>query len=399
MAGRVRRSVVLACGIAALLVFPALAAAPVGVPARFVGVNVDDPLYADTAAGVNLSQQLGLMEQTGVESVRVVFSWAFAQPYASWSDVPASDRSQYTSAGGVPTNFSQMDEIVGLAARYGLTVLPTVLYAPGWDIYQPDGMTFGEPARTGPYAAFLTDLIERYGPHGSFWTGRSGPKVPIRQWQIWNEPDISGYWPTQPFARTYVALLKASHSAIKKADPGAQVVLGGLVNYSWKDLETIYKVAGARAAFDVAAVHPYTAEPSGVITILQRVRRVMDQNGDPDKPMIADEFSWTSAKGQTAPLPGLPISLSEQGQANNIAALLPLFARDRRRLGLAAFYYFTWAGDEVRNGQVFAFAGLLRYANGKLTKKPAFFSFEKAALAMEHCTRKGRLATVCAQRS
>ena len=397
----------LACILAGMLVMPALAAAPVAVPSRFVGVNVDGPMNPGASAGMNLSQQFGLMEQTGVESVRVVFDWSFAQPYASWSDVPANARSQYTDAGGVPTNFSQEDQIVALAAKRGLTVLPVVIYPPRWDFAPAKVLWFGRPERNGPYAAFLTDLIDRYGPNGSFWNGRSGPRVPIRQWQIWNEPDLRGFWPTQPFASTYVALLKAAHSAIKKADPGAQVVLAGLVNYSWKDLETIYRVAGARAAFDVAAAHPFTAKPPGVITILRNVRQVMDQNGDSGKPMIADEVSWISAQGQTRGSgdASLGISTTEAGQAHNIAALLPLLARDRRSLGLTSFYYYTWAGNAMRSGSIFSiatifsFGGLLKYGNGKFTEKPAFFAFEKAALAMEHCKRKGTLATHCARTS
>ncbi len=329
----------IACVLAGSLVLPALAATPIGVPSGFVGVNVDGPMYPDTSPGVDLPKQFDLMRQAGVESVRVVFDWGFAQPYASWSEVPPGQRGQYADVGGLPTNFSQADEIVGLAARYGLTVLPVVLYAPSWDTAPHTDISYGQPARDGPYAAFLTDLVERYGPHGSFWDRRSGPRLPIRQWQIWNEPDISGYWPTQPFAETYVALLKAAHAAIKKADPGAQVVLAGLVNYSWQDLETIYEVPGARAAFDVVALHPYTAKPANVITIIRYVREAMDHNGDAGKPIIADEISWTSALGQTQATggsPGLDINGTEQDQASNIAALLPVLARDRRTLGLAS---------------------------------------------------------------
>jgi hypothetical protein len=370
--------------VAGLLVLPALAAAPTAVPTRFVGVNVDGPMYPDAAAGVNLFAQFALMQAAGVKSVRVVFDWSFAQPYGRWADVPAADRGLYTTAGGVPTNFAQIDAIVGLAARYGLTVLPVVIYAPPWDVAPHDDTTFGQPARTAPYAAFLTDLIARYGPHGSFWTGRSGPRVPIRQWQIWNEPDIAGYWPTQPFADTYVALLQAAHAAIKRADPGAQVVLGGLVNSSWKDLASIYRVAGARASFDVVAVHPYTAEPGNVIKILQLVRQVMNANGDRATPVIADEISWTSAQGQTTgPGIGLDINTTEQGQASDLATLLPMLASDRAALGLAAFYYYTWAGAEVHGGPTFGYAGLLRFAGDTLTEKPAFSAFKAAALAME----------------
>jgi arabinogalactan endo-1,4-beta-galactosidase len=385
------------CGAAGLLALPAVAASPSAVPSNFVGVTVDGPVYPDTASGVDVAQQFARMEQSGVESVRVVFDWAHAQPYASWSKVPRAARSRYTNVGGVPTDFSEMDEIVGLASGYGMTVLPTVIYAPGWDVAKRTRSTFGRPKRDQPYAKFLTALVARYGPRGSLWKAYFH-KLPIRAWQIWNEPNIHLFWPTQPFARTYVALLKSAHAAIKKADPGAKVVLAGMPNYSWKDLQHIYGVAGARAAFDEVAIHPYTAKPAGVITILRKVRQVMNQNGDAAKPLIADEISWTSSQGYTIHNVGLDIATTEQGQARNIAALLPMLARDRTSLRLAGFYYYTWASDEIQNGLVFAYAGLLKYQDGTLSDKPAFGAFEHAALAMEHCKRVGSLAGSCAQR-
>ncbi len=396
-----RRALGLALAVGAVfgsLAVPAFAAAPAPapVPNGFVGVVVDGPMYPDTAAGVNLQQQFALMEKAGVESVRVVFNWAYAQPYAGWSEVPAADLDDYTDVDGIPTDFSQIDEIVGLAARYGLTVLPTVIYAPAWDVIgaRATPFSFGRPAQDAPYARFLTALVDRYGPSGSFWNGYA-QRVPIRQWQIWNEPNIGAYWPTQPFARTYVTLLKTAAAAIRHADRGAKVVLAGIPDYSWKALETIYRIQGARAAFDVVAVHPYTAKPAGVITILRYVRAVMDRNGDARKPMIADEISWPSSIGEPVDNIGFDIGTTEKGQAAKIAAVVPMLADDRRSLNLAGFYYYTWASQPGASGLLFDYAGLLSFTDGVFTEKPAFSAFEQAALAIEHCRRKGQLAPEC----
>ena len=112
-----------------------------------------------------------------------------------------------------------------------MTVLPLVLYAPAWDAAK-NRTGYSIPKRPGPYADFLAALVKRYGPHGTFWSGRSGARVPIRSWRIWNEPNLGYSWP-QPFARGYVSL-SSDHAAIKRADPGAKVVLGGLTNFAWK---------------------------------------------------------------------------------------------------------------------------------------------------------------------
>ncbi len=389
----------LAAALVPALVPAGATAASARVPHGFVGMNVDGPLFPVTAPGVDISRQMDKMVTSGVESIRVVFDWAAAQPYAHWSDVPAAEKSEFTDAGGVPTKFGPLDEVVGLAAARGLTVLPVVIYAPPWDTAPHKPKEFPPPERNGPYGAFTAALVHRYGPHGKFWTGGT-PKIPIRMWQIWNEPNIRTFWPLTPISRTYVALLRVAHTAIKRADPGAKVVLGGMPNYSWVQLKSIYQVPGASRQFDVVAVHPYTAHPDGVITILKRVRRVMDSHGDSSKPIVATEVSWASSLGKVNGK--LDIATTEKGQAKNIGQLLPLLARYRHSLNLLGFDYYTWAsaqeaGQAYSSTRVFSYAGLLRFKNGSFIAKPAYFAFRKAALKLERCRTKGPVATTCAR--
>ena len=384
-----------ACAVGlALPAAGASASAPGPVPPGFVGMNFTGVLFPDTSAGINLNAQMGAMVASGVESIRAVFDWSYAQPYSSWSQVPPAETSQFTNVGGIPTRFGQLDELVKLAAEHGLTVLPTVLYAPSWDA-APSIDALSIPRLDAPYAAFCAALVRRYGPHGTFWRTNS-PAVPIRMWQIWNEPNLPYYWPKQPFAASYVALLRAAHQAIKAADPGAKVVLGGLPDTSWLSLKSIYAIRGARKLFDVVALHPYTKQPQGVITILKLVRQVMVRAGDGRKPMIADEISWPSSVGHHA-MSQFDIGTTEAGQARNTAAVLPLLASNRRRLHLIGFYYYTWATPDDNGGNQFDFAGLFKYRSGKLAPKPAYAAFRKAALALEHCRKRGLEASICAR--
>ena len=370
----------------------AVPAAQAHVPNGFVGVMIDGPLWPTTDPAVNLDQQFDKMVANGVENVRVVFDWAAAQPYKTWSDVPASQVGQFTDVNGVPINFTQLDKVVELASTRRMTLLPVVLYAPTWDA-STHPRTFAIPRRDGPYGQFMAALVQRYGPHGTFWQSHH-PKVPVTMWQVWNEPNIKVFWFKQPFQRSYMALLKAAHSAIKRADPRAKVVLAGMPNFSWKQLAGIYRIHGARKLFDVVAVHPYTKQPQGVITILEKVRQVMDQAGDRTKPMVADEISWPSSVGKTD-RNEFDFATTERGQARDIAALLPMLARDRKKLRLLGFDYYTWAGVEDRGGISFDFAGLLRFKHGKFTAKPALSAYRKAALALEGCKKKGPVATRC----
>jgi hypothetical protein len=195
-----------------------------------------------------------------------------------------------------------------------------VIYAPSWDA-RNNKLGFNPPQRTAPYANYLTALIRRYGPHGNYWSSHPDvPKLPVRQWQIWNEPNLSFYW-TQPFAKTYVPLLKAAHDAIKKADPGAKVVLGALTNFAWRAVGQIYAIKGAARLFDVAAVNGFTKHVSGVITFMHLMRRAMNRAGDKLKPLIATEVSWPSAQGKSSDR--FDFDTTEAGQARNIAAVMP----------------------------------------------------------------------------
>jgi hypothetical protein len=380
-------------GIAAAVVLAGCGSSGGRQPARVgprpagpvIGVMFDGPVLGP---GVDLGRQLDLAVASGVESLRVAVDWSALQPFSSAAEVPEADRSRFQSVAGVPTQFSGLDRIVGSAARRGLTVLPVVVSAPGWDALRP-GTPGSPPKSAAPYAAFLTALVDRYGPRGSFWSAHPDlPRTPIREWQIWNEPHLVSYWSQQPFAPSYVRLLAAAHAALKAADPGAKVVLAGLANYSWRDLASIYRVPGARRLFDVVAIHPYTAEPQGVITILQRARAVMDRFGDARKPILATEITWPSSLHKAPSVFG--VSTTERGQARNLAELMPLLAADRAKLGLLGFYWYTWLGDETPRNRPYGFdyAGLLKFISGTITAKPALSTFRSGALAIEDCRRK-----------
>jgi hypothetical protein len=369
------------------------------VPQGFVGVDVDGPLF-DPSAQLNLGDQLTQMVARGIQSVRAAFDWAATQPYASFNDpafnmLPADQQREFVSIGGVPTDFTNLDQLVGLASQRGLTILPTVIYAPDWDAESNHSGGLQIPSSPAPYARFLSALVQRYGPNGSFWAANpSIRRVPIRRWQIWNEPDLAYYWP-QPFASSYVTVLRAGHAAIKQADPGAQVVLGALTNFAWRSIGQIYRIPGARKLFDIVTVNGFTKTPAHVMLYLRLMRDALIHLGDAKKPLIATELSWPSAQGKSPE--HWDFNTTESGQARNIAAVLPMLGAQRASLGLLGFYYFTWVGDEAPRAPAFDYAGLLALRNGRVVAKPALSAFTNGVLALEQCRRVSNLATRCAE--
>ncbi len=346
------------------------------VPFGFAGVMIDGPM---NAPGYDPADEMDVMVASGVESVRFAFHWVDGQPYRD-----------------VPTTFSRFDPMVAGAATRGLTLLPNVTTAPGWAAKRPG--VFGSPPKgTADFARFVRVLVERYGPNGRFWAENPTlPRRPIRKWQLWNEPNLRYSWTERKWAPGYVKLLRAGRKAIKAADPGARIVLAGLANVSWVDLEQIYRVRGARHLFDEVAIHPYTKPPEGVITILERVRKVMAKYGDRRKPVTITEFGWPSSKGKVK---GIGVSTDRRGQAARLRKALPLLARHRKRLRLANVYYYTWVTNDRPNSSIFHFAGLRhRLPSGKIVPKPAFHVFRRTALRLENCRVKASVATRCARR-
>lgn len=363
------------------------------VPVNFVGMNVGNAIYSP---GVGPARQLNTIVGTGVGSIRVAFDWRSAQPYESWSQVPSGQAPEFQGS-PVPTNFSASDAIIAMAARRGLSVLPVVLNAPSWDA-APTTQMVAAPMEVTPFVDYVEALVHRYGPHGSFWT--ADPQVPyrpIRQWQVWNEPNLIVYWSFTPWVSTYVSLLRRTSKAIKAIDPGATVVLAGMPNSAWIYLNEIYKIRGARRAFDEVAVHPYTKYAAGVITILQRVRAVMNTHGDRRKPLIATELGWPSSLNVSPQ--HFDFETTRQGEASKLNVLMPLIGHDRARLGLAGFFYYTWMDFEFDGAPAFNFAGLFAYdTGGNVTAKPAYAVFRRWALRLTGCRPHGHAVKDCRPR-
>jgi hypothetical protein len=369
--------------LAALLTTPASAA----VPRHWVGAMVDGPMFSPR---VNLDREVGLMSRTGVRSIRVAFYWSQMQPYRTWDEIPPAERSRFRhSMAGIPTDFRRTDRAVRAAARRGLTVLPVVVVAPVWAARHPETQRTSPPAGTEQYAGFTAALVRRYGPRGQFWRANPGVrKVPIRDWQIWNEPNQSRYyWSDQPYHDDYVALLRAARASIKFVDPKARIVAAGLVGRSWEEVDKLYR-AGARGAFDVLAIHPYTANPSNVVRIVSLVRGVTRRHGDGNRPIMLTELTWPSSVGRVPARFGWETNRARQ--ASRLGALLPRLARGRRRLKIDRVYWYTWMGEDRSRTNPFDYSGLRTAStSGRLRSKPAYRTF-RTTVARLHGCRPGR---------
>jgi hypothetical protein len=347
------------------------------VPQGFLGANLDGPML-DPAVGMN--GEFATMTRAGVESVRLPVFWAAMQP--------AQDG---------PIDYSVTDRLIGGAAARGLRALPNVLRTPAWAALHPGSPYNASPPRDpATYSAFLTALVHRYGPGGDYWRAHPGTRaVPVRAYQIWNEPGQPYYWTEQPFARGYVRLLAAARAAIKAADRGATIVLAGLNSgfgfLSWTDLAKVYAAGGGRL-FDQAAQNPFSLRTANVVRSVQLFRDVMARHGDARKPLLLTELSWPSAKGKTRIRYGFEVS--ERDQAGRIREAIPLLSRMRTQLRLAGIYWYTWLSPPLGSDQPFDYSGLRRQSGSGIVDKPALGAWRAAARSLEGCA-KSSSATRC----
>ena len=148
-------------------------------------------------------------------------------------------------------DFRSTDRLVAAAARHRISVLANVLLTPRWASDRPSSPKFAyyQPRNPAFFAEFMTAVIGRYGPQGSFWSENPTiPRTPVRQWQIWNEQRATVFWATRPWAPTYTRLLRAAYPAIHRADRGAKVVAGsfvalGGVSTQWGQARQLYEAA------------------------------------------------------------------------------------------------------------------------------------------------------------
>jgi hypothetical protein len=353
------------------------AAAERRVPERWLGVTVDGPV------GAADDGEWDLMATSGVESVRAALRWYEMQPYRSAAEVPPEDAARFRDAGGVPTDFNDFDAIVAAASRRGLAIVPVVQSTAGWAARRP-GDTTSPPRDLATFGRFVSALVARYGPRGSLWAERPElPRIPIREWQIWNEPNIIRYWSKQPFARSYVRLLRTAHRALHAGDRGATVVLAGLPNVSWEALRSIYD-AGGRGSFDAVALHPYTGTPSLVMKLVRSARKVMRDHGDRKLPIWITELSWPAARGKVARPAGFTVTEAYQRRRLNKALLLLSAARTRHRI--ERVFWYTWLSTEAGES-AFDWAGLRRQRGGSVVDAPALATFRDWARRLQGCAK------------
>jgi GH35 family endo-1,4-beta-xylanase len=254
-----------------------IAEAPAGVAQAAPAVPA--PTASEFGYGVNMADLslAYLVNDLG-------FNWA--KGYVNWATVEP-EPGQY--------RWVDPDNVVQAYGDQQLNILLRVHGTPPWA--RPEDTPLSHPPLdTADFANFMTALAQRY-------------KGQVAAYEIWNEPNLHYEWGNlAPDPVAYTEMLKAAYSAIKKVDPEAMVISGGLATTGDGSLtaesdlvflEEMYH-AGARGYFDALGSHPYAygqapdvSHPDGLS--LDRVaaqHELMAANGDGETPIWITELGW-----------------------------------------------------------------------------------------------------------
>jgi hypothetical protein len=129
-------------------------------------------------------------------------------------------------------------------------------------------------------------------------------------WEVWNEPNTMTFWGrhgkkgnSEEYAAEYVALVKATVPAMRRADPGCAIVAGSvscLWPESYKWIDACFAGAILRSGIDGWSVHPYSQRrPEDYVEAYGRVRDLMAKHGAPrDFPMWNTERGFPTRKAE-----------------------------------------------------------------------------------------------------
>jgi hypothetical protein len=361
---------------AALAALAALLAACGAAAAAPIASLQDDNLV--NVSGPALDARLDALAATGAKATRVDVLWREVAQTR-----PADARDPADPA----YDWSRYDQIVrGLAAR-GVATLMDFYLTPEWA--SRSGSPTAAP-RAADGARFAAALARRYS--GTFAAG-GGALPEVRRIEVWNEPNLPGFWNPQcrrgPRGKAllvspsaYASLLAASYREIKTANPRA-IVVGG--------------AAGPAGASPTAC----PTDGRAAVGSLDFVRRVADEGPPIDAwsmhiyPIGSPLQAFFVPSWSTLPqvirqvdrlAPGAPIHITETGYHTSYNRFHRYFVSEEQQ---AAWVDETMVAAS-RNPRVqlvtwFNFQDNPRWTGGLLrvdgTRKPAYARFAAAAAA------------------
>lgn len=285
------------------------------------------------------------LEEAGVAMARETFVWDRLEPRKGWFE------------------WAKFDQAVEIAGAHGVDIVGVLGFSAAWASSAPGSVAPAErvlfpPTNVADYADYVRAVVRRYRDR-------------VRTWEVWNEPNHPRFWRPGPNPEAYAALLAAASVAIRAEDPGATIVLGGIVGADVRYLDRL-RAAGGWDDFDVLALHGYvrlSPEASGLGGWLDRAVAYVERYGR--RPVWLTEICWPLDDGdQVAP------AITPQTQA---AYLSRTFIR-AAEAGISRVFWYSLTEHPSSIASRYDRCGLF---DGARRARPAFTALRTVAAAFD----------------
>ncbi len=243
------------------------------------------PLVFPQGVGVNIhftrghEKDLDMIAAAGIKVVRMDMTWAGIE----------RKQGEY--------DFSAYDELTANLLKRGLRPLYILdysnrLYEPVVEVKRHGKLVErvaspDDPESAAAFARWAGAAAKRYQGKGVIW-------------EIWNEPNLAGFWAPEPNVEHYIQLARATCAAIRAADKDAVIIAPGSSQFAWEFQEAMFK-AGLLEQLDGVSVHPYRhhLSPETVEPDYRRLRGLIDQYAPAGRKIaiLSGEWGYTTADG------------------------------------------------------------------------------------------------------
>jgi polysaccharide biosynthesis protein PslG len=281
-------------------------------------------------------------------------------------------------------DWSRLDGVMRQLALHEIEPIPYVFGTPDHLAASSRVPPVRKASARQAWEAFLREAANRYGPGGEFWVrfALTNPGVeprPITVWEIWNEPNALPFWHPKPNVGEYAKLIKSSARALRKADPDAEIMVGGMFATprarasitSFKFLRKLFGQRGMTRMIDVVGIHPYGPDVKDVRRQIVRTRKVMRAAKAGKLDLFVTEIGWGSD-----PKVRSQLSKSPKHQANMLRKSFRMMVDNRGRWRLRGALWYTWRdpGGPLDECLWCGSAGLFDF---DFDPKPAWAAFTK----------------------
>lgn len=259
-------------------------------------------------------------------------SWRLWDAYVAWPNLQPQ-RGRW--------NFNTLDKYVDMADAAGVEILLPLGLSPTWASARPQEPSSyrpgnaAEPVNPNDWQLYVRTVAERY-------------KGRIRQYEIWNEINLKGFYSGS--LETLLDMARIAYQEIKQVDPEAILVSPSITgdgrNPEWLDR---YLSMGGGQYADVIGYHFYVPAkaPEAMLPLVERVRAIMRKHGVGGKPLWNTESGWWIENLNPAARLGAAHEswkrLDQQAAVSYVSRALILGWAS----GVSRFYWYAWDNADM----------------------------------------------------